>query len=580
MSIFNSVSVNKPKKSKFNLSHQVIGSTDVGRLTPFLCRELVPGDRFHVSTQSFTRTMPLVAPIFHEMDVAIHYFFVPKRLLWSEWEEHITGGIDGTSAPEFPQFPLASLYAFLSTMPHDNPNYELLIGTLFDHLGLPIPQSNDELNAFIQLQENLNPSDGIWISILPIMAVLKVYEDWYQNRNLQQLTKLDKPLSGSELVSEFQTLISETFHGLGKRDQNFYVNLEKEYFTSALLTPQRGSDVFVPINFNQQDLRISQQTEDLAVAYQTLDGQIPSEPALMKLSAGANSNLIGVAEIGGQQKTLQYPPNYFEEILSIDGELTSGGLNIEDLRASARLQEWLELNARGGSRYIEQIYAHFGVISSDSRLQRSQFLGGGKSPLQISEVLQTSETNETPLGDMAGRAVSFNSSNSVNVFAEEHGFLLGFYFVKPRIIYKNQGLDRMWCKFDKFDEYFPKFAHLGEQEILNKELNVFPSIVFNGSTPDSGTEPNETFGYQERFAEYKFIPSRVVGDMSHSLDFWTLARQFNGAPVLGDDFISSRSIPWEQIFSVTESDNDKIIFHNRVRITAYRPMPYHAVPFL
>lgn len=587
MSTFNSTITNKPKKSKFNLSHQVVGSTEIGRLTPFLCRELVPGDRFHVSTSSFTRTMPLVAPMFHECDTAIHYFFVPKRLLWSEWEDHITGGVDGTSVPEYPKLPLYSIYLLYLGIYGVDPKTatpDNLVSTLFDYLGIPIPQTSEELRNFLTYQAALAKSSRqedldkvIYVSLLPFLAMRKIYEDWYVNLNLQDKELVKKPLSTEEILQLF--FPRPDYQTFPFPFRNYYVNFEKDYFTSALLEPQRGSDVFVPISINPADLRISQ-LPDMGLYLESQDGSVvPSYEPVVASATPSNQYLgIYVDPENDVPKQLRFPPNYFSETLSIDGDIQSGGMNIEDLRASARLQEWLELNARGGSRYIEQIYAHFGVISSDARLQRSQFLGGGRSPLQISEVLQTSETQETPLGDMAGRAISLNSDNSVSVFAEEHGYLFGLYFVKPRIIYKNQGLDRMWTRFDKFDEYFPKFANLGEQEVYNYELNVFPSPT-QGSETD--TDIMETFGYQERFADFKFIKSRTCGEMSHSLDFWTMARSFSGTPILSDEFINTKYVDFDNVFSVeAQSAGDRIIFHNRVGITAYRPIPYHALPTL
>lgn len=588
MSIFDSSITNKPKKSKFNLTHQVVGSTEIGRLTPFLCRELVPGDRFHVTTSSFTRTMPLVAPMFHECDTAIHYFFVPKRLLWSEWEDHITGGIDGTSVPEYPKLPLYMIYGLYLSIygitDSDAIAPNQLTSTLFDYLGIPIPQTVDELRKFMDYQETLALSSRsedlekvVYVSLLPFLAMRKIYEDWYVNLNLQDTELVKKPLSTEDIIAMF--VPRPDYQTFPYPIKNYYVNFEKDYFTSALLEPQRGSDVFVPISINPEDLRISQ-SSDMGVYFESQDGTITPSAEPVKVGPNISNDFFGMyvyPEDAGR-KQLRYPPNFFEDNLSINGQIQSGGMNIEDLRASARLQEWLELNARGGSRYIEQIYAHFGVISSDARLQRSQFLGGGRSPLQISEVLQTSETQETPLGDMAGRAISLNSDNSVSVFAEEHGYLFGLYFVKPRILYKNQGLDRMWTRFDKFDEYFPKFANLGEQDVYNYELNVFPSPLQESA---QDTDVMETFGYQERFADFKFIKSRTCGEMSHSLDFWTMARSFSGTPILSDEFINTKYADFDNVFAVeAQSAGDRIIFHNRVGITAYRPMPYHALPTL
>lgn len=251
---------------------------------------------------------------------------------------------------------------------------------------------------------------------------------------------------------------------------------------------------------------------------------------------------------------------------------------INELREAFQLQKWLERNMRNGSRYIESILAHFGVKSSDARLQRPEYLGGGKSPVVISEVLQTSGTTtqeidplyNSPQGNMAGHAVSAGQTNYFKKFFEEHGFIIGIMSIMPRTSYQ-QGIPRIFNKFDKFDYFWPEFAHLGEQEVKNQELYF----------DTSATQKNDdTFGYQSRYAEYRYIPSSVAGDFRDNLLFWHLGRKFENVPSLGEAFITAdpQNNGWERIFAVQDAEVHKIWVQMIHKVKAVRPMPVFADP--
>ena len=241
--------------------------------------------------------------------------------------------------------------------------------------------------------------------------------------------------------------------------------------------------------------------------------------------------------------------------------------SINDLRRAFRLQEWLERNARGGARYIEIITAHFGVRSSDARLQRPEFLGGSSTPITISEVLQTSAnaSEPTPQGNMAGHGVSVGSSNYVSYRAEEHGYIIGIMSVMPKTAYQ-QGVPKHFKKLDKFDYYWPSFANIGEQPIYNEEL-------YHQNNPSDG----EVFGYTPRYAEYKYIPSTVHGEFRTSLNFWHMGRIFSTKPTLNQDFIECDSAEVERVFNVLEGEEHLYVYlHNEVKAT--RLMPYYGTP--
>lgn len=250
--------------------------------------------------------------------------------------------------------------------------------------------------------------------------------------------------------------------------------------------------------------------------------------------------------------------------------LSVDAITVNDLRRATKLQEWLEKNARGGSRYIESIESHFGVRSSDKRLNRSEFIGGSSQDVVISEVLQTSKTDsagsETPQGNMAGHAVSVGHSGAKGYFCEEHGFIIGITSIMPVTAYQ-QGIHRMFSRFSSLDYYWPSFAHLGEQEVLNQEL------FYSASSADK-----DTFGYIPRYSEYKFINSRVAGSFRDSMDFWHLGRKFDTAPSLNSDFIACN--PSNRIFAVELQNEQHVYAHVFNKVKASRRMPIFGTPRL
>lgn len=242
------------------------------------------------------------------------------------------------------------------------------------------------------------------------------------------------------------------------------------------------------------------------------------------------------------------------------------------MRTAFAIQRFKELNARGGSRYIETILNHFGVISEDSRLQRPEYLGGGKTPIVISEVLQTSETNETPQGTMAGHGISVGNTNQFSKYFPEHGYVFGLLSILPRTVYQ-QSIPKTFLRDDKYDFFWPVFAHLGEQAIENREL------YFDLTTKQGMNK--ETFGYQSRYSDYRYIPSTCHGDMrstTGTLGYWHFGRKFSSKPVLSSDFIECN--PTYAPFAVTSTEYDHFIIQVYNNIKAIRPMPFMADPGL
>ncbi|AXH73645.1 MAG: major capsid protein [Microviridae sp.] len=498
MSIFNQSQRTRVKKNKFDLSHDKKMSLQMGKLIPIMLQEVLPGDSFRVKTEIMLRLAPMIAPIMHRVNVYTHYFFVPNRIIWDNWEEFITGGQDGTSAPVHPYL----LY---------NSGNQFAKGTLGDYLGIP----------------EADPIAGVFqkVNALPFRAYQTIYNEYYRDQTLEDPINFSKGDGDSMLYPELWAMR--------------YKAWEKDYFTSALPWAQRGPEVTIPgTTINR---------------VHKLDGTILNPPETIHTDVDAT--IRGVTT-------------------GTELEMTdSAGNSINELRKAVRLQEWLEKNARGGARYIEQLLSHFGTAPKDERLQRPEYLGGGKQPVVISEVLNTagSSTIELdPVGEMAGHGISVGSTNGFSRSFSEHGYIIGIMSVIPRSAYM-QGIPKVFLKDDKFDYAWPEFAQIGEQPILNKEL------YYDGSTNDPAIV-DATFGYTPRYAEYKFQLSTVHGDFKTNLDYWHMARKFSVAPALTKDFVMVDPDETKRIFAVTDPASDDIYAQVYHSVDAVRPLPYFGTP--
>ncbi len=499
--IFESLRMRKPGYSAFDLSHEKKLTFEMAQLIPILHEEILPGDHFKINTEVFLRFAPMIAPIMHRVNVYVHFFFVPNRIIWDSWEDFITGGQLGLTSPSMPTVTYTS---------------QLGISTLADYLGI-----GGTVAGSVYQPE---------INALAFRAYQSIFNEYYRDETLDPL--IDFTIEGE--VVQLRTR-----------------RWEKDYFTSALPWTQRGTEIGVPITFDAGIGSGAGGTKawDVVAAPPEL-----SDTGTPNLDVDTSGNVVG-ADSGAGRK-----------ITALDNT-DSLNLTINDLRQSSRLQEWLEKNARGGYRYIEQLLSHFGVKSSDSRLQRPEYIGGGRQPVTISEVLNTSATATEEQGTMAGHGIAVGTANSMKRRFEEHGQLLGIMSVIPRTSYM-QGIPRKFLRLDKLDYYFPEFAHLGEQVVESREVYMH--------TGGSQADNEAVFGYQQRFGEYKYGYSCVHGDFRGNLDFWHMARIFTSRPVLGATFV--RADPTERIFAVLTDDHMWCQVYNNVK--ARRPMPYFANPKL
>lgn len=549
--LFRSVKPTKVKRTPFNLSHEVKLTTEFGHLTPILCEEVLPGDTFKVNTEMLMRTAPLYGPVMHRVNVYVHYFFVANRLVMDDWDVFITGGKDMTGNKEVRfgnVLPVSkntinlSWYYDALRRVKGNDVVKTLLGerSLFDNLGFPaIP------TEFIDSTSRITDLSQL-IDLLPFKVYQLVSNSFYRDENYQDEIDIFKDVNG-DLYEYLRTNNIDLEQSLGYINALLSYrtrNWEKDYFTSALPTPQRGDPDGVRASADGTESPITAKSDFLS----TLQDQTGADIIPLKALA---------SELG-------FSPN-----LNIN-------FTVNELRRAMAMQRFKEKSMRFGSRFTEFLRGVFGVTPSDARLQRPEFLGGGKIPLNFGEVLQTSEDNKTPLGSYGGRAIAGGVTPSFKGFFEEHGFVLGIMSVMPKPAYM-QGWPRKFDRFDMFDYMLPDFSHLGEQEIKQKEL------FFNF---DAVSEHNNSlFGYTPRYAEYRFSPSRVHGDFRRpGLDSWHLARKFSGdynGDMLNKSFLQVKSTDLNRIFNVEDasfSDHFWIQLYNDVKVI--RKLPKFGTPMM
>jgi hypothetical protein len=504
--LFNSIQLIKPKKNVFDLTHDVKLSTNMGDLTPILTLECVPGDKINLGCESLVRLAPMIAPVMHRMDVTMHYFFVPNRILWNNWEKFITEHNSEHVAP----------YLSVQTGTYTAAQLKMM-----DYMGIPpIPAGGTTTN----------------VSALPFAAYQAIWNEYYRDQNLQ--TPVDYKLTDGDNNVDATTRARWTT--LRKRAW------EHDYFTASLPFAQKGAAVDIPIGLVNQDV---------AVNFNSLEN---NNSYVKALSSSGTENWDNIGYSAGVA-TAGTP-----DLIAKTSDLSIEPSTINDLRRAFRLQEWLEKNARGGTRYIENILTHFGVRSSDKRLQRPEYITGVKSPIVVSEVLNTTGTETNAQGNMAGHGISVNSGKSGSYYCEEHGYIIGIMSVMPKTAYQ-QGIPRTFLKTDSLDYFWPTFANIGEQEVKQQELYAYTANA------------EDTFGYVPRYAEYKYMPSRVAGEFRTSLDYWHLGRIFATEPSLNSDFVECN--PTTRIFAVEDTEaSDKLYCHVLNKITAIRPMPKYGTP--
>lgn len=485
------------------MTHDHKFSCNMGQLVPIMCEEVVPGDFHTLGGSCMIRFAPMVAPPMHRFDATMHYFFVPYRILWENWERFITNDPDG-----LPAFPYISIGESTYTK-------------LADHLGIPTPigVNSENVNAMF------------------FAAYQRIYNDYYRDQNL---------------IPEVASTLVDGINGNSELRELRYRAWEHDYFTSALPFAQKGAAVDVPLG----DVSLK---DDWS-------GTIADAPNFVTKPFGVPVYTTGGVEM--QNAPSPYISNVANDrVLAYDpnGTLEVAATTINDLRRAEMLQQWLELNARAGTRYTEFLQAHFNVKPEDARLQRPEYITGVKTPVVISEVLNMTGTEDAPQGNMAGHGIAVSSGKLGKYAVKEHGCIMGIMSVMPKTAYQ-QGLNKMWLKTqDPFQYFFKEFENIGEQEVLNKEVYAF-----------QGAPGAETFGYNPRYSEYKYASNRVSGQMRSTLNFWHAGRIFESAPALNAQFVTSD--PTMRIFAVEIPEVDHLVCQVLNKWTAIRPMDKYSTP--
>ena len=548
-------------RSTFRRDHSVKLSYNVGDIIPFYVDEVLPGDTFQLKTSMVSRMQTLLTPMMDNLYIDTYFFFVPNRIVWQHWKELMCENTESAWIPTV-EYSVPQI-----TAPVGGWN----IGTIADYFGIPTGIDNLSVNA------------------LPFRAYALIMNEWFRDENLSD--PLDIPVNDATVtgVNTGNYITDVAKGGLPFKAAKFH-----DYFTSCLPSPQKGPDVTIPVagSTNMPVMTLADLVPDpgtnplsfvpYTATLRNSNNENPQDVIVSRLAGSTSGNysgtfnaskvnmpLYGISDTysGSAQPII---PNNLWAVN--DGAVSAATIN--QLRMAFQIQKLYEKDARGGTRYIEVLKSHFGVTSPDARLQRPEYLGGNRIPVNINQVVQSSGTQPdgTPLGDTAAFSVTTDVHGDFIKSFVEHGFILGLMVARYDHTYQ-QGLERFWSRKDRFDYYWPVFANIGEQAVLNKE------IFATGQATD-----NEVFGYQEAWADYRYKPSRVCGEMRSkaqtSLDVWHLADDYSKLPSLSDAWIREDKANVDRVLAVTSAVSNQMFADIYVQCKATRPMPVYSIPGL
>lgn len=521
---------------KRNSDHKT--TFDAGDLIPIYVDEVLPGDTFSMDMSALVR---MTTPIFPTMDNAaidFYFFYTPTRILWEHWKE-LNGENRQTAWTQKVEYSVPQL-----TSP---PNEGWKEGTIADYMGIPTKVAN------------------ISVSALPFRAYGMIWNEFFRNQNTTAPTLVETSDTNKGGSNDGRTNNKQAIEG-GKplKAEKYF-----DYYTGCLPAPQKGEPVRLPMQGNAPIALF--RTDELKSEY---DGQI----YMGNGGTGSSTrNNIYIGKTFSNDKAIQASGTTEANSTAIGNAFLGAKLNevtaatINQLRQAFQIQKLLEKDARGGTRYREVLREHFGVISPDSRQQIPEYLGGYRMPININQVVQTSETSQTsPQGNVAAMSVTTMKQSMFTKSFTEHGYIIGLAVARYDQTYQ-QGIERMWSRKTRFDYYWPVLANIGEQAVLNKEIYV------QGNSTDE-----EAFGYQEAWADYRYKPSRVSGkfrsNANGTLDSWHYAQNYNKLPTLTSDWMHAGNTELERTLAVQDEPNFIADFYFMCKTT--RAMPVFSIPGL
>ena len=525
---FSRIAQTDAPRSTFDRSHGLKTAFDSGYLVPIEVQEVLPGDTVEMDAAFLGRTAPTVTPIMDNVFFDTQWFFVPSRLVWNNFTKMMGERINPNDSIDY-------------LVPQLNSGNGFAVGSLADYFGIPTGVKNLDVN------------------ILPFRAYAKIWDDWYRDENLQEsiIKTFDDLGDGNPNTIEWNKLLKR-----GKRH---------DYFTSALPWPQKGDAVQIPLGsdapvygYSGQNLVLSSNS---AFGYSSIQTSGSKD---LSLSSRLEAGTLNVAPKGAT--TAQPNAGLYADLSS------ATAATINSLRLAFQLQKLLERDARSGTRFVELIRAHFATICPDARLQRSEYLGGSSDRIEFNQIAQTSSTNDvTPQGNLTANGKTVGHVRWTKSFTE-HGYIIGLASVRCDLNYQ-QGLNRMWSRKGRYDFFWPVLQNCGEQSVLNKEIYCQGADVKDETT--NQVIDDQVFGYQERYAEYRYNPSLITGKMrstaSGTLDIWHLAQKFTSLPKLNAQFIQE-SPPLKRVLTVT--NEPEIILDAYLGQKWTRPMGLYSIPGL
>ena len=541
------------QRSRFDATPEVKTTFNLGDIIPLgMPIEILPGDTIQIDTSMAIRMQPLVSCPYDNIHFDLYYFFVPNRLVWQHWREFMGEN---------------SLSPWIPTVTYVEPQLTFNGGvapkSIGDYMGLPV---------------GLSSGKYIHVFALPFRGFVQIYNDWFRDENLCQFLNLSIDDTDRTGMISTSTNYSNPIISAELGGHLFKAAKTRDYFTSALPGPQKGSDVMVfdhlPVYFDTARRNVDV-VNDHGLTTNIMIRKDPNDQQYHDTAVGQVNNTSGSGVQGYAAVDSKWQPaNWYVD----------GSLSINQLRLAFQVQKLYERDARGGSRYIEQLKSHFGVTAPDASLQRSQYLGGSRVSINLNQILQTSETGSTPQGNVAGYSLTsdYEENHVVQSFTE-HGRLFAIGVARIDQHTYQQGIHRSWTRRNRLDYYYPVLANIGEQPILNREL--FAAGIASTSDNDTISEvDNQVFGYQEAWAEYRYMPSIVTGEMrsnvTNSLDSWHFADDYATRPSLSQSWIEEDLSNVDRALAVQSSVADQFFGDFRFHITMTRPMPLYSIPGL